>query len=209
MLPHAVIIDTEIIRNSPEQFIYSGMGDLFCKVTSIFDWKLAFKKVHEYVNDFAAVITNNALDAFVHYAHKDIMCLEFIRVVAGSLMMSGIAMEIAGSSRPASGSEHLISHAYDKIATKPSLHGLQVGVASYVVSYLQEETYETLKTIIQECGFAAYMSKHKLNKKDFMDAVKFAPNIKEHYYTILSEKDSIKKLIDFVEKDSLINQMLI
>lgn len=208
ILPHGVIIDTELIKNSPEKFLYSGMGDLFCKITSMFDWKLSFKKTGEYVNDFAAVMTNNAVDAFLYYENKSIECIDFIRILSSSLMLTGIAMEIAGSSRPASGSEHLISHAYDKVAKNPSLHGLQVGVASYAVSYLQQETHETIKTVIKDSGFFDFMCKNKLNKVDFIEAIKFAPGIKEDFYTILSENNNIERLIKFVEEDEIINQML-
>lgn len=46
-------------------------------------------------------------------------------------------MEVSGSSRPASGSEHLISHAYDQVAARPTMHGIQVGVASIGTMLLQ------------------------------------------------------------------------
>lgn len=208
MLPNSIIIDTEVLKNSPEHFIYSGMGDLFCKVTSVFDWKIAFKNAGTYVNDFSVVITNTAVDAFTNYSDMNIENIDFIKVIASSLMMTGIAIEIAGSSRPASGSEHLISHAYDKVAKKPLLHGLQVGVASYAVSYLQQDTFQTIKNVMIKSGFFDFMKTNKLDKNDFIDAVKYAPNIKENYYTILSEKGNIEKLVDFINTDEMINQMM-
>ncbi len=206
-IPDGVIVDTEIIRKSPVKFIYSGMGDLFCKITSIFDWKLSYKKTGEYVNDFASVICKNAVDTFIYYKNKDVTSTEYLGIIVGSLLMTGIAMEIAGSSRPASGSEHLISHAYDKLAAKPSMHGLQTGVASYAVSYLQGATHETVKTTIQECGFLDFMEQNKLNKADLIKAVRYAPEVKNGFYTILSEKDNIEKLAEFIEKDELMGKM--
>jgi glycerol-1-phosphate dehydrogenase [NAD(P)+] len=134
--------------------------------------------------------------------------VDFVRVVASSLMMAGIAMEIAGSSRPASGSEHLISHAYDRLAEKPSLHGLQVGAASYAVSHLQGDTYELLKKSIQDSGFLSFMEKHPLSRRDFIEAVKFAPSVKEDFYTVLSERGAIENLLAFIEKDELMRLML-
>jgi glycerol-1-phosphate dehydrogenase [NAD(P)+] len=208
VIPHSVILDTDIIRKAPEAFHYSGIGDLFCKFTSVFDWKLAFKKRGEDVNDFAAIICRNAADTFFYYPDKDPQNLEFQRVVASSLLMAGIAMEIAGSSRPASGSEHLISHAYDRIAAKPSLHGLQVGVASYAVSHVQGETFELVKKSIEDSGFLAFMEKHPLNRAEFIEAVKFAPNVKEDFYTILSERGAMEKLLAFIEQDELMRRML-
>ncbi len=209
-IPHGVIVDTEIIRKAPERFIYSGIGDLFCKVTSIFDWKLSYKKTGEIVNDFASVICKNAVDTFIYYHNKDLNNTEYIGIIVSSLLMTGIAMEIAGSSRPASGSEHLISHAYDKIAAKPSMHGLQTGVASYAVSFLQgSQSYEQLKNIIQKSNFLDFMTKNPLNKEDFKKAVLLAPEVKENYYTILSEKDSADKIMNFIENDEFMKMMMV
>jgi glycerol-1-phosphate dehydrogenase [NAD(P)+] len=208
LIPYGVIVDTRIVQNSPKRFIYSGMGDLFCKLTSIFDWKLAYNRKGIYVDDFAAVIAQNAVDAFIYYDNRNLEDLEYIRIIASSLMMSGMAMAIADSSRPSSGSEHLVSHAYDKVAEKPSLHGLQVGVASYAVSYIQEATHPMLKKVVQECGFLDFVSQNPLSRKDFIEAVKLAPGIKEDYYTVLSERGAIERLLEFIDKDEIINRML-
>ncbi len=191
VIPFGVILDTNILANSPAKFMMSGIGDLFCKFTSVFDWKLAFRRKGELVNDFSAVVCRNAADTFLYYPDKDFANLEYLRVIASSLMMSGIAMEIAQSSRPASGSEHLISHAYDHLAPKPSLHGLQVGVASYAVSYLQEETHTTLRACIEQSGFLECLAAEPLSKADFKEAIKLAPTVKEDFYTVLSERDAI------------------
>ena len=207
-LPDGVIVDTDVLSSAPASSLYSGIGELFSKITSLYDWRLAYRRDGEFVNDFALVITYNAVDAFYHYSPKDFKNLELIRIIATSLMMTGIAMEIAGSSRPASGSEHLISHAYDRISEKPTLHGIQVGVASYAVSFLQEATHEKLKFIVQDSSFMDFVAERPLSKQDFIDAIKFAPNIKEDFYTILSEKNSISKLVDFVNHDEFLNKML-
>lgn len=209
IVPHGVIIDTNVISKAPHHFLYSGIGDLFCKTTAVFDWKLAYKKQGELVNDFAATVARNAADTFTYYNQKDLNNLEYIGIIASSLLMTGIAMIIAGSSRPASGSEHLISHAYDRVAKKPSLHGLQVGVASYAVSYLQEYTHERIKRDIMESGFHAFMKENPLDREDFLKAVMTAPQIKENYYTILSERGSFAKIEAFIQSDPLMQDMLV
>lgn len=207
-VPHGVIIDTEVISKAPEHFLYSGIGDLFSKTTAVFDWKLMYKKTHEPVNDFAATIAINAANTFTYFTDKRLNNLEYIGMIASSLLMTGIAMIVAGSSRPASGSEHLISHAYDRIAQKPSLHGIQVGVASFAVSYLQDVTHERLKKDIIESGFFDFVKKNPLNKEDFIKAIMIAPDIKEDYYTILSERGNIRRLEEFVNTNELMNEML-
>lgn len=209
IVPHAVIIDISVIKKAPIKFLYSGMGDIISKNTALFDWKLAFKKTNETVNDFAATIAQNSLDSFVYYDNRDINNSEYIKVIARSLLMSGLAMNVAGSTRPASGSEHLISHAYDFIAQKPDMHGIQVGIASYAVSYLQEETYALTKKIIEDSGFLKFVSSSsRLNRTDFISAIKKAPTIKESFYTILSETENIEKLINFVKQDEIMQSML-
>ena len=71
-------------------------------------------------------------------------------------MLNGIAMEMCGSSRPASGSEHLISHALDADSTRPRLHGLQVGVATYLVSILQGQNTERKAALFDATEFWAH-----------------------------------------------------
>lgn len=207
-LPQAVIVDTEVLQKAPVKFLYSGMGDLFCKITSVYDWKLAYRRTKEPVNDFAANMARSAADTFLYYDEKRLDNPDFLRVIATSLMMSGIAMEVARSSRPASGSEHLISHAYDKVAEKPSLHGLQVGVASYAVSLLQEKTEPLIRKAIEESGFLAFMRENPLSLETFREAVKLAPQMKENFYTILSEKGSVEKLLSLLEENEILRSML-
>jgi glycerol-1-phosphate dehydrogenase [NAD(P)+] len=133
-LPYAVIVDTEVCLGAPAALWCSGIGDLVAKLTAVRDWKLAFHARGTPVNDLAALISDASFYQFMASPTRD---PEGIRLLATALMLNGVAMEVAGSSRPASGSEHLISHALDHITTRPGLHGLQVGVATYIVSRLQ------------------------------------------------------------------------
>lgn len=208
-IPYGVVIDTDIIKKSPQHYTYSGIGDLISKYTAIYDWKLAYRMVQEPVNDFAVLISSNAVEIMVSYRKKDMEDLEFLRLICGCLVMSGVAMEVSGSSRPASGSEHLISHAYDMTAKKPSLHGLQVGVATYAVSWLQNNSeHEIIKKVLEDTGFVKYVSENPLDREDFMEAIRIAPSVKDNYYTILSEKENIDRLIEFVKTDEYFNQFV-
>ena len=118
-LAYGIIADTTVIKSAPEKFIYSGIGDMVSKITALYDWK--FEEAHgaAQVNDFALMIAKKAVNSFVrtpfHSIHDDL----FLKELLDSLAMSGIANEIAGSSAPTSGSEHLISHALDKMLETP------------------------------------------------------------------------------------------
>src|SRR5262249_20469593 len=121
-LPFGVVIDTAVCRDAPRILTLSGVGDLVAKFTAVRDWKLAFHTTGEPVDDFAALMSDGTIYSYMAHPEFD---LEGIRLLATALMLNGIAMEICGSSRPASGSEHLISHALDATSARPRLHGLQ------------------------------------------------------------------------------------
>ncbi|MCL2144269.1 MAG: iron-containing alcohol dehydrogenase family protein [Endomicrobia bacterium] len=208
-IPYGVVADLDIIAGAPKETFYSGIGDMISKVTALWDWKQAFNKKLSSHNDFAAMLAYNSLDA-LYYAgsQKKFNSSEFYSKLVNSLVLSGIAMEIAGSSRPASGSEHLISHALDQITAKPKMHGLQVGVAACLCSLLQNNKSEEIKAFLENTGFAGFVSKNYFEKEEFFKALRHAPQIKENYYTILSEKDSFERAKDFIEKDDILKTLV-
>ena len=123
-LAYGIVVDTKIIKSAPEKFLYSGIGDMVSKITALYDW--IFEEQHGYgkVNDFAVMIAKKAVNSFVRTPFESIDEDLFLKELLDSLAMSGIANEIAGSSAPTSGSEHLISHALDKMLEHPQLHGI-------------------------------------------------------------------------------------
>src|SRR6185312_14696440 len=137
-------------RDAPRLLTLSGVGDLVAKFTAVRDWKIAFHAVGEPVDDFAALLSDGSIHAYLSHPGLD---LEGVRLLATGLMLNGVAMEVCGSSRPASGSEHLISHALDATSARPRLHGLQVGVASYLMSALQGENADRIAGLFEATGF--------------------------------------------------------
>lgn len=209
-LPFGVVLDTAVIARSPARFTFSGVGDMLSKYSAVHDWKLAYWETGEQVNDFAVLIALQSVENFVHYPNKSIGDLDFIKLMAGALVMSGVAMEVSGSSRPASGSEHLISHAYEKVAPRPSMHGLQVGLASIATMWLQEhpKTEEVLG-VLAETGFLRHVKENPLDRAAFIEAIRLAPTIKDQYFTILSPKGNVEKLVDFVSTSPVWDGLLV
>lgn len=185
-LPFGVIVDTAVCRDAPRILTLSGVGDLVAKFTAVRDWKLAFHEKGEPVDDFAALMSDGTIYSFMSHPAFD---LEGIRLLATALMLNGIAMEICGSSRPASGSEHLISHALDATSARPRLHGLQVGVATYLMSILQGENTERIAALFDTTGFWDIIASDPFSREEWLTAVRLAPSIKEGYYTVLSSRD--------------------
>ena len=103
-------------------------------------------------------------------------------------MLNGVAMEICGSSRPASGSEHLISHALDAISERPRLHGLQVGVATYLVSRVQHNQSERIAGLFDRTAFWTEIESDPFSLSEWKEALRLAPTIKEDFYTVLSQE---------------------
>jgi glycerol-1-phosphate dehydrogenase [NAD(P)+] len=199
-MPYGVVIDSEICLNAPHKLWLAGIGDLVAKITAVYDWKLAFKTKGTQVDDFAALLSDATVFQLMAKPEHD---LEGIRLLGTALMLNGIAMEICGSSRPASGSEHLISHALDLTSRKPRLHGLQVGLASYIVSQLQggRET-ERIARLFDAIGFWETFKGDPLNRQEWITAFKLAPTVKADFYSILSTRDMIEEYIWIVDNDS-------
>lgn len=187
-LAYGIIVDTDVIKSAPEKFIYSGIGDLVSKITSLYDWVYEDSLGYTVLNDFSVMIAKKAVNSFVRTPFESIKDDLFLKELIDSLAMSGIANEIAGSSAPTSGSEHLISHALDKLSEHPELHGVQVGVATYLMSRVQDHRWKRVNTIFTETGFWDYVRTLNLKREEYLAAIDMAPSIKPYRHTYLHEE---------------------
>lgn len=187
-MAYGIVADTEILKSAPEKFIFSGIGDMVSKITALYDWNFEAERGYSEMNDFAVMIAKKAVNSFVRTPFETIHDDLFLRELVDSLAMSGIANEIAGGSTPTSGSEHLISHSLDKMLEHPQLHGIQVGVATYLMSRVQNHRYIRVNAIFEKTGFWDYVSTLNLNRDDYMRAIDMAPEIKPHRHTYLHEE---------------------
>ncbi len=197
-MPFGVVIDTEVCLAAPEILWLAGVGDLVAKLTAVADWKLAFNAVGTLVDDFAALLSDATVFQFIARPRRD---LEGVRLLGTSLMLNGIAMEVCGSSRPASGSEHLISHALDSLGGPPRMHGLQVGVAAYLVSLLQQRNSELIADLFDQTGFWRAIAAQPFSRAAWLHALRLAPAIKQDFYTVLSSRDCLPEVEAFLRTD--------
>lgn len=200
-LPTAVVVDTDVCSRAPRVLSLSGVGDLVAKLTALRDWKLAFHAAGEPVDDFAALVSDGVTQAFLHRPQLD---AEGYRLLATALLLNGIAMSLCGSSRPASGSEHLVSHALDELSARPRLHGLQVGVASYLISRLQGMNSELIAAVFQATGFWDEIAVDPFSRAEWLAAFRRAPAIKHNFYTILSSRDVLPEVAEQLDQDPLL-----
>lgn len=206
--PYGIIVDIDVLKGAPEKFIYSGIGDLVSNITALQDWKFEEENGKTYVDDFAVMISKKAVNSFVRTEFKGIKDDMFLKELVDSLAMNGIAMEVAGNSSPASGAEHLISHALDKFLETPNLHGIQVGVATYIMSKVQMHRYERIKKVLYETGFFNYVQTLKLKKADFKKAVDMAPTIKPSRYTYLHIEENRELAKKIIDEDEILKKIL-
>lgn len=138
MMPMGVIIDLDIISSAPLIYLRSAAGDVLSNLSSTNDWVLALEKNNEHINDISYHLSRSAANCIVHFENKDLTYKPFLRQIIQGQVNSGIAMGLAGSSRPCSGSEHLISHAIDYLGYSQNvLHGTQVASTSLFTLFLQ------------------------------------------------------------------------
>jgi glycerol-1-phosphate dehydrogenase [NAD(P)+] len=206
-LAYGIIVDTEVIKSAPDKFLYSGIGDMISKITALYDWIYEEKNGYDTVNDFALMIAKKAVNSFVRTPFNDIHEPLFLKELLDSLAMSGIANEIAGSSAPTSGSEHLISHALDKILERPELHGIQVGIATYLMAVVQNHRYKRVDTMFTDTGFWDYVETLNLNVEDYEKAIDLAPSIKPYRYTYLHNEEYREQAKKVLREDAKLRKV--
>lgn len=206
-MAYGIVVDTDIIKSAPEKFLYSGIGDMVAKITSLYDWLFEAEKGYSDMNDFAVMIAKKAVNSFVRTPFESIRDDLFLRELVDSLAMSGIANEIAGGSTPTSGSEHLISHALDKMLERPQLHGVQVGIATYLMSKVQDHRYVRVNAIFEKTGFWDYVSSLDLNRDDYEKAIDMAPSIKPHRHTYLHEEQYRELAKKILREDEVLKRV--
>ena len=161
------------------------------------------------LNDFAVMVAKKAVNSFVRTPYESIQDEVFLKELLDSLSMSGIANEIAGSSAPTSGSEHLISHALDKILETPQLHGIQVGIATYIMAKVQDHRYVRINKVLTDTGFWDYVATLGMRKEDMIAAIDMAPSIKPHRHTYLHEEQYRREAKRLVMEDEILQRVLV
>lgn len=208
-MPYGIIVDIDVIKSAPDKFIYSGIGDLVSKITAIYDWQFEEANGKTVVDDFALMISKKAVNSFVRTDFITVKDDFFLKELVDSLTMSGIAMEIAKDSAPSSGSEHLISHALDKLCEKPQLHGIQVGIATYIMSKVQNHRFERVSKVLQSTGFFSFVKALGMKKSDFEKAIDLAPSIKPSRSTYIHIEKYRTEAKALLYSDSILKDILV
>ena len=186
--PLAVVADTSVIATAPYRLLASGCGDIISNYTAVRDWQLAHRLQNTDYSEYAAALSLMTAEMVLDSADSIRPGLEeSVRLVVKALVSSGVAMSIAGSSRPASGSEHKFSHALNTIAPKPALHGEQCGVGTIMMMYLHGGDWQKIKGALETIGAPTTADGLGIKDEYIIEALLKSHTIRKERYTILGE----------------------
>lgn len=146
--PAAVLAESAVIEQAPAEMTSAGFADTIAKHLSKVDWLLNNFLFDEYYCSYCADILGGIEGSYIERPEKlRDRDSKTIRGLFEALFLTGIAMTMVGTSAPASGGEHLLSHVLDMTADINNqghrLHGLQVGLGTIISAAI----YERILTI--------------------------------------------------------------
>ena len=186
--PIAVVADTEIISRAPKRLLGAGVGDIISNQTAVLDWKLAGQKADysEYaaaLSEMAAELVENDIDKVA--SGKE----EGVRLVVKALISSGVAMSIAGTSRPASGGEHKFSHWLDSNCSTPALHGEQCGLGSIVTMFLHGGNWKKIRDTLKAVNAPINSKELGIDEQVVLNAFLNSKEIRPQRVTIIDKSN--------------------
>ncbi len=188
MMPAALIADTEIIVTAPFRFLAAGAADVLSNLPALKDWNLGHKLKGERVSSSAYAISEFAAREIISNASQiKPQVEESVWLVIKQIVFSGIAMSIAGNSRPASGSEHMFAHAVDSMKKGNGLHGELCGIGSIIAMYLHGADWVQIRNTLQTIGAPTTLAQVSLTEDDAIEALMMAHKTRPDRYTILGE----------------------
>ncbi len=200
--PAAIVADTDIISKAPYRMLAAGCADVISNLTAVLDWKLAHRLKAEEYSSFAAVLATTAADqvmenrALIRPGHE-----EAAWIVVKSLVVSGVSMAVAGSSRPASGAEHLFGHAIDKLSPGP-MHGETVGVGTILMMHLHGGDWQMVRDALKEIGAPTTAKEMGVPPTKLIEALTVCHTLRPERYTILGESGLTQEAAERVCKET-------
>lgn len=226
-MPKAIIADTEVMAKAPLDLIAAGAGDVLGKYVCLTDWKISNILTGEYYCEYVAALVRESVEKVRHASEvlatkRDVQCIA--ELVEG-LILSGIAMSYIGNSRPASGSEHHLSHFWEmhflQFGEHGAYHGTKVGVGTVLClklyEWLAEEKFddsilegyefdkEAWEQEINRVYKSAAPSVIALENKENKNAV---DNRRSRMEQLLAHEDEIRSIIAALPKAEEVKELL-
>jgi glycerol-1-phosphate dehydrogenase [NAD(P)+] len=199
-MPSGIVIDLAVIGSAPARTLRAGTGDLLSNLMAILDWELAADRGRAAFDSFSSMIAEKAARSILEI--DDLGAAGSHEILAKGLLLSGLAMAAAGTSRPCSGAEHLISHSLDRLlGERAAMHGEQVAVGSLFTAAAHDSPHlEMLTGVFERLGLPRTPADLGISAAEFEEAVRLAPDTRPERFTILTELvasggDRIPKLV--------------
>ena len=189
-IPIAVFVDLDYVRRAPPRLVRAGIGDAVSNISALADWRLAMDERDEPIDGLAASFARASALSLL-YRDDSIDSTDFLTTLAEALILSGLAMAVAGSSRPCSGGEHEILHAIDQLYPGTSNHGELAGMAALFCTFLREDSdhFGVLDSCLRRHELPRTPDDLGLTVAQFVAAVVHAPTTRPDRYTILEHLD--------------------
>ena len=162
---------------------------MIANITAVRDWEIGHKRTGEYHGRYSASLAMMSADMILENSGLFARIGVDARVVVEALISAGVASCIAGSSRPCSGSEHLFSHALDRIAPRSGLHGEKCGLGAIMMAKLQEQDWKRIAGALRDVGAPTTANEIGLTREQVIEALVIAQQLRPERYTILSERE--------------------
>ncbi len=202
-VPIGIIADTEVIVQAPFRLLASGCADVISNVTAVLDWHLAVRLKNEEFSSTAATLSEYAAREIIDHAGSIKPRLEeSVWIAIRPMIVAGIAMSVAGSSRPCSGSEHLFSHALDRVAAHPSLHGEQCGVGAIMMMYLHGGDWQRVQGALRAVGAPTTAIELGVTSAEVVNALVLAHTLRPERYTILGDNGLTREAAERLAKST-------
>jgi glycerol-1-phosphate dehydrogenase [NAD(P)+] len=187
-MPSGIVVDVDAIASAPPAAIRAGAGDLLSNLTACLDWRLAEAAGHDHHDAYSSLIAESAARPILQL--DELESADAQRVLAEGLLLSGLAMAAAGTSRPCSGGEHLISHALDaRLGAGAALHGEQVALGCLVTAAAHgTPLLDTLRGAFARLGLPLAPEDIGLPREELVAAVHEAPSLRPDRHTVLTER---------------------
>jgi glycerol-1-phosphate dehydrogenase [NAD(P)+] len=187
--PRAVFVSIPTVTTAPPESVTAGIGDLLANPLALRDWALAVDRGLEIADARAWDMSAQSFALVEPFLDEDPAARAsdpaFLRILADALVLSGMAMIQAGTSRPASGGEHEISHAIDELFGGRALHGAQVAFGCVFSVHLYGEDHGLFRKRLRRLGLPQHPADLGLSKEDTVRVLLHAPETRPGRFTVV------------------------
>ena len=191
--PIAVFVSLPTLMGAPAASVVAGVGDLLANPLALRDWALAADKELEEIDQRAWDLSVRSFELIEPYLDGNLGKAnddpKFLNTLAEALILSGMSMICAGTSRPASGAEHEISHALDERFGARAMHGAQVAFGAIFSVALYGEDTDAFRRRLGTIGLPEHPRDLQLSEQDLVDLLLYAPATRPGRFTILEDSN--------------------